>query len=106
MRTLEVAGSTVTDLSGVYVVGGASGLPSVGRALRATHGRLYHRSVSPSMSAANGLAIANDDSSSYAAVEDSRGSSPSSVSGRTAQPSGLGTYSLHPGDQCSEHSQE
>lgn len=64
-RTLEDAGVERQSLSGVYVVGGASALPPIGRALRAAFGRLYHRSAYPSASAAIGLAIAYDAGSPY-----------------------------------------
>jgi molecular chaperone DnaK (HSP70) len=48
-------------VAGVYVVGGASGLPAVPRALRERFGRRLHRSSYPSASTAIGLAIAADD---------------------------------------------
>ncbi len=64
-RTLEYGSTTAAELSGVYVVGGASALPPIGRALRAVYGRQYHRSPHPSASAAIGLAIANDEHSPY-----------------------------------------
>ncbi|MBX3210896.1 MAG: Hsp70 family protein [Labilithrix sp.] len=49
------------DIAGVYVVGGASELPIVGRALRARFGRRVHRSPYASGAIAIGLAIAGDD---------------------------------------------
>jgi molecular chaperone DnaK (HSP70) len=48
------------DVAGIYVVGGASGLPSVARALRQRFGRRVHRSPQPSAATAIGLAIASD----------------------------------------------
>jgi molecular chaperone DnaK (HSP70) len=47
-------------LAGVYVVGGASGLPSVGRLLRERFGRRVHRSPYSFAATAIGLAIAAD----------------------------------------------
>jgi molecular chaperone DnaK (HSP70) len=49
------------ELAGIYVVGGASSLPCVGRALRDAFGKKVHRSPYPSASAAIGLAIAADE---------------------------------------------
>jgi molecular chaperone DnaK (HSP70) len=46
------------DIAGVYVVGGASELPLVGRALRERFGRRVHRSPYPSAAVAIGLSIA------------------------------------------------
>jgi molecular chaperone DnaK (HSP70) len=48
------------ELAGIYVVGGASSLPCVGRVLRDSFGKKVHRSPYPSASAAIGLAIAAD----------------------------------------------
>ena len=45
------------DLAAVYVVGGASSLPIVGRALRETFGRRIRRSPYPAASTAMGLAM-------------------------------------------------
>jgi molecular chaperone DnaK (HSP70) len=47
-------------VAGVYVVGGASGLPVVSRLLREHFGRRVHRSVYPAAATAIGLAIAAD----------------------------------------------
>ena len=47
-------------LAGIYVVGGASALPVVGRLLRERFGRKVHRSTYPSAATAVGLAIACD----------------------------------------------
>ncbi|MBX3207930.1 MAG: Hsp70 family protein [Labilithrix sp.] len=49
------------DIAGIYVVGGASELPIVGRALRARFGRRVHRSPYASGAIAIGLAIAGAD---------------------------------------------
>ena len=46
------------ELAGIYVVGGASGLPVVPRTLRERFGRRVHRSPHPSGATAIGLAIA------------------------------------------------
>jgi molecular chaperone DnaK (HSP70) len=48
------------DVAGLYVVGGASAFPPVGRALRARFGRRVHRSPYPHAAVAIGLAIASD----------------------------------------------
>jgi molecular chaperone DnaK (HSP70) len=81
LRTLEVldqlqhewsiANSTepLTDLAGIYVVGGASALPVVARTLREVYGRRIHRSNYPSSSIAMGLAIAADEGAGYARTE-------------------------------------
>jgi molecular chaperone DnaK (HSP70) len=53
------------DLAGIYVVGGASELPIVARALRARFGRRVHRSPYPSAAIAIGLAIACDDDAAF-----------------------------------------
>jgi molecular chaperone DnaK (HSP70) len=53
-------------LAGVYVVGGASALPPVARALRERFGRRVHRSPYPSAATAIGLAIACDEQSGFA----------------------------------------
>jgi len=57
------------DLAGVYIVGGASALPAVGRALRDRFGRRAHRSPYPFAAIALGLAIAADDESGYALTD-------------------------------------
>ncbi len=53
------------DIAGIYVVGGASELPIVARALRERFGRRVHRSPYPSAAIAIGLAIACDDESGF-----------------------------------------
>jgi molecular chaperone DnaK (HSP70) len=61
--------SELDDLAGVYVVGGASELPIVGRALRDRFGRRVHRSPYPSAAVAIGLAIASDDAGAFQLVD-------------------------------------
>ncbi len=56
----EAAAPDLTDVAGIYVVGGASELPLVARALRQRFGRRVHRSPYPSAAVAIGLAIAAD----------------------------------------------
>jgi molecular chaperone DnaK (HSP70) len=53
------------DIAGIYVVGGASELPVVARALRERFGRRVHRSPYPSAAIAIGLAIACDDAAGF-----------------------------------------
>src|SRR6185437_4987658 len=53
------------ELAGIYVVGGASSLPVVGRVLRELFGRRVHRSPYPSAAIAMGLAIAADDDAGF-----------------------------------------
>jgi molecular chaperone DnaK (HSP70) len=50
----------LTEVAGLYVVGGASELPIVARALRQRFGRRVHRSPYPSAAVAIGLSIAAD----------------------------------------------
>ena len=57
---LEDGGPDLTDIAGIYLVGGASGLPLVPRMLREQFGRRVHRSPYPGASTAIGLAIAAD----------------------------------------------
>jgi molecular chaperone DnaK (HSP70) len=54
------------DVAGLYVVGGASSLPVVGRILKARFGRRVHRSPYPHAAVAIGLAIASDGAASFA----------------------------------------
>jgi molecular chaperone DnaK (HSP70) len=56
-------------LAGVYVVGGASELPVVGRALRERFGRRVHRSPYPSAAVAIGLSIAADGEGDFQLVD-------------------------------------
>lgn len=53
------------DVAGIYLVGGASGLPLVPRLLRERFGRRVHRSPHPAASTAIGLAIAADPDADY-----------------------------------------
>ena len=55
----------LTDIAGIYLVGGASGLPLVPRMLRERFGRRVHRSPYPAASTAIGLAIAADENAGY-----------------------------------------
>lgn len=55
----------MADVAGIYVVGGASALPVIGRVLRARFGRRVHRSPYPHAATAIGLAIASDDSAGF-----------------------------------------
>src|SRR5690606_21044630 len=61
----SIDSTTDTELAGMYLVGGASGLPLVPRTLRERFGRRVHRSPHPSASTAIGLAIAADPESGY-----------------------------------------
>ncbi|AKT37558.1 Hsp70 family protein [Chondromyces crocatus] len=68
MAHLEAKSRTddaLTELAGIYVVGGASSLPVVGRVLREVFGRRVHRSPYPSAAVAIGLAIAVDDDAGF-----------------------------------------
>lgn len=71
-RTVETLEAVLTtgqqsldELAGLYVVGGASALPVVGRVLKERYGRRVHRSPYPSGAIAIGLAIAADESAGY-----------------------------------------
>ncbi|APR86494.1 Chaperone protein HscA [Minicystis rosea] len=55
----------LAEIAGIYVVGGASSLPVVGRVLREIFGRRVHRSQYPSAAIAMGLAIASDEETGY-----------------------------------------
>jgi molecular chaperone DnaK (HSP70) len=55
----------LAELAGIYVVGGASSLPVVGRVLRELFGRRVHRSAYPSAAIAMGLAIAGDEEAGF-----------------------------------------
>ena len=57
------------DIAGIYVVGGASELPIVGRTLRARFGRRVHRSPYASGAIAIGLAIACDEAAGFELVD-------------------------------------
>ena len=59
------ASEALDEIAGIYVVGGASELPIVARALRQRFGRRVHRSPYPSAAIAIGLAIACDESAAF-----------------------------------------
>lgn len=61
----EAESDGLADLAGIYVVGGASALPAVGRVLKAQFGRRVHRSQYPSAATAIGLAIAGNAESGF-----------------------------------------
>jgi molecular chaperone DnaK (HSP70) len=56
----EEGAADLAEVAGIYVVGGASELPIVARALRQRFGRRVHRSPYPSAAVAIGLSIAAD----------------------------------------------
>ena len=58
-----------SDVAGLYVVGGASALPIIGRLLRARFGRRVHRSPYPHAAVAIGLAIAGDEEAGFELVD-------------------------------------
>jgi molecular chaperone DnaK (HSP70) len=58
-----------SEVAGLYVVGGASSLPVIGRLLRARFGRRVHRSPYPHAAVAIGLAIAGDDAAGFELVD-------------------------------------
>ena len=62
MTRLEAEATTpdLSEIAGIYVVGGASELPVVARALRERFGRRVHRSPYPAAAVAIGLSIAAD----------------------------------------------
>jgi molecular chaperone DnaK (HSP70) len=59
----------MSGIAGIYVVGGASELPIVGRALRTRFGRRVHRSPYASAAIAIGLAIACDEKAGFELVD-------------------------------------
>jgi len=59
----------LAELAGLYVVGGASELPIVARALRQRFGRRVHRSPYPSAAVAIGLSIATDGAAGLVLVD-------------------------------------
>lgn len=59
----------LVDVAGIYLVGGASGLPLVPRMLRERFGRRVHRSPYPAASTAIGLAIAADSEAGYSLTD-------------------------------------
>lgn len=60
-----LAAAESRPLAGLYVVGGGSALPVVGRRLKEDLGRRVHRSPHPSAAVAIGLAIAADEESGF-----------------------------------------
>lgn len=68
-RGRQCVGMVAPEIAGIYLVGGASSFPPVGRALRARYGRRVHRSPYPGSSTAIGLAIAADPDSGYALTD-------------------------------------
>ncbi len=74
--TIEAMGPLVrgleddrADVAGIYLVGGASGLPLVPRVLRDRFGRRVHRSPHPAASTAIGLAIAADETAGFSLTD-------------------------------------
>lgn len=65
----EATAPDLSEIAGLYVVGGASELPIVGRALRERFGRRVHRSPYPSAAVAIGLSIASDESGDFRLVD-------------------------------------
>jgi molecular chaperone DnaK (HSP70) len=61
----ESGNEPLTEIAGIYVVGGASSLPVVARVLRERYGRRVHRSPYPSAAIAMGLAIAVDEDAGF-----------------------------------------
>lgn len=57
------------QIAGIYVVGGASAFPAIGRAVRERFGRRVHASPYPSAAIAVGLAIASDRDLGYALTD-------------------------------------
>lgn len=64
-----LADGDLADVAGIYLVGGASGLPLVPRALREHFGRRVYRSPYPAASTAIGLAIAADESAAFSLTD-------------------------------------
>jgi molecular chaperone DnaK (HSP70) len=64
-RVDQKSDDLMAEIAGIYVVGGASSLPVVGRVLRELFGRRVHRSQYPSAAIAMGLAIAGDEDAGY-----------------------------------------
>jgi molecular chaperone DnaK (HSP70) len=68
-RADNEAAADFREVAGIYVVGGASELPIVSRALRERFGRRVHRSPYPSAAAAIGLAIAAAERTDFQLVD-------------------------------------
>lgn len=69
VEDLEGGAPLAADIAGLYLVGGASGLPLVPRLLRERFGRRVHRSPYPAASTAIGLAIAADADAGYSLTD-------------------------------------
>jgi molecular chaperone DnaK (HSP70) len=69
MSRLEDDTPDLAEIAGVYVVGGASELPIVARALRQQFGRRVHRSPYPSAAVAIGLSIAAEGAAGLSLVD-------------------------------------
>jgi molecular chaperone DnaK (HSP70) len=63
------AAADLDDIAGIYVVGGGSELPVVGRVLRERFGRRVYRSPYPSAAVAIGLSIAADEGNGFQLVD-------------------------------------
>jgi molecular chaperone DnaK (HSP70) len=68
-RADNEASADYNEVAGIYVVGGASELPIVGRALRERFGRRVHRSPYPSAAVAIGLSIAAAENTDFQLVD-------------------------------------
>jgi molecular chaperone DnaK (HSP70) len=68
-RADNEAATDLSEVAGIYVVGGASELPIVGRTLRERFGRRVHRSPYPSAAVAIGLAIAAAEHSDFQLID-------------------------------------
>ena len=66
---LDAESADLSEVAGIYLVGGGSGLPLVPRLLRERFGRRVHRSPYPAASTAIGLAIAADAQSGFSLTE-------------------------------------
>jgi molecular chaperone DnaK (HSP70) len=65
----EARAPDLAELAGIYVTGGGSELPVVGRVLRERFGRRVHRSPYASAAVAIGLAIAGDGAADFSLVD-------------------------------------
>lgn len=66
---LDSGSADLSEIAGIYLVGGGSGLPLVPRLLRERFGRRVHRSPYPAASTAIGLAIAADPGSGFSLTD-------------------------------------
>jgi molecular chaperone DnaK (HSP70) len=69
MSRAEDDSRELAEIAGLYVVGGASELPIVARALRERFGRRVHRSPYPSAAVAIGLSIAADGAAGLVVID-------------------------------------